>query len=187
MKRETALRMTGIQQARLLSHLFPSDGLEAVAIGLCGHGTGPRRDTLLLQRLELVPYEICQRRRDQITWPSEFLLPLLDEARTRGLWVVKFHSHPGGFDRFSIQDETADRLLFPFVYEWTGETARHASVVLLPDGSMFGRTVDRDGSLVPLATIAAVGDDIAAWHGTGAHSETPEHPMTATRRRTSIA
>ena len=175
MKRETALRMTGIQQARLLSHLLPSDRLEAVAIGLCGHGAGPRRDTFLLQRLELVPYEICQRRRDQIIWPSEFLLPLLDEARTSGLWVVKFHSHPGGFDRFSIQDEAADRSLFPFVYEWTSETARHASVVLLPDGSMFGRTVGRDGGLAPLATIAAVGDDIAVWHGTGAHSETPEH------------
>ena len=101
MNTTSTIRMTGVQHARLLAHLFPGDGKEAVAIALCGRSQSATHRTILVQQMHFVPHEICHRTDDYICWPTDYIIPLLDHARHQQLQVVKLHSNPGGFPRFS--------------------------------------------------------------------------------------
>lgn len=157
------LTMTEDQHATLLRHLFPSDGCEAVAIALCGRAAGSANHRLVLRRIEVIPYEACSvRRPDQVTWPTNLLVPLLAEAAKRNWAVVKIHGHRG-FDRFSDVDDESDRQLFPSLYAWTDSIDPHASMIVMDDGRVFGRVVTEDGEFESLAAVTVVGDDIQVY------------------------
>lgn len=157
------MTMTESQHASLMQHLFPEDGCEAVAIALCGRASGNERHRLLVRRLELIPYSACSvRRPDCVTWPTELLVPLLTEAAKRDWAIVKIHGHTN-FDQFSLVDDDSDRQLFPCIYSWTDSAAPHASVIIMRDGSVFGRAVAEDGTFSDLASVNVVGDDIKSY------------------------
>ncbi len=159
------LRLSGGQHAALRSHLFPGDGKEAVALALCGRRAGTNQHVLTVRRLVPVPHDHCSRRtRRRITWPTDLLPGLLEEAARRHLALVKLHSHPNNLAEFSEQDDISDQELFSSVHGWVDDDLPHASVVMLPDGQMFGRAVGPDGRYTPLSSIAVAGDDISFWH-----------------------
>ena len=164
MRGSATLRMTSIHHGQLMEHLFPGDGREAVAIALSSRGRGPTKDALLVLQIERIPYSVCRREPDYIEWPTEYILPLLESAAERGLGIVKFHSHPGGYPRFSGQDDRSDRALFPFVSNWIVDGGSNSSVVVLPEGRMFGRVVDASGEFHALGSIAVVGDDLQFFY-----------------------
>ena len=70
-----------------------------------------------------------------------------------------FHSHPGGYDRFSETDDAFDAELFDAID--LRAPGLHASVVMLPDGSMFGRRFEAGQSRGPLDRVAVVDDELA--------------------------
>ncbi|GAC1583594.1 MAG: hypothetical protein NVS3B5_18170 [Sphingomicrobium sp.] len=153
------LTMSSAQAAILRRHLFPEDGCEAVALLLCGRRADPVRQRLIVQKIELIPYEECSvRLPDRVTWPTYRLEALLAEATRKNLGIVKIHGHVG-FDRFSEIDDKADRILFPSVHAWT-ESGPHGSAIMMNDGHIFGRTVDSDGKFEPFAQVAVIGDDL---------------------------
>lgn len=159
------LTLTEAHHAVLHAHLFPGDGKEAAAIALCGRRAGAERQRLLVRGVYPVPYALCSMREpDAIRWPIEWLDHLLDRAAAEGLNVVKFHSHPGDYRRFSEIDDRSDAALFPGIHAWIGDGGLHASVVMVEDGTLFGRSVGADGSFDPLKTITRIGDDIKLWH-----------------------
>ncbi|GAA4446233.1 ThiF family adenylyltransferase [Novipirellula rosea] len=162
MNDDMILRLTGQQHAKLQAHLFPGDGLEAVALALCGRRNGKGRHCLSVSNIVLVPHERCDRFADRVTWPTDFLEPLLAEASKQEWAVVKIHSHPGGYDRFSGYDDRSDRVFFDTTESWTESDAPHGSVVMLPGGKMFGR-VGRAGGFQPMDAIAVAGDSIEYW------------------------
>jgi hypothetical protein len=157
-----SLSMSGIQHAALRSHLLPNDGMEAAAVALCGRSVGDGRHRLLVQRLHLLPYDVCDRADDSIEWETDLIIELLDEADRKGLSVVKFHSHPGGYERFSELDDQTDQLLFPRIAGWIEADVPHASVIMLPGGKMIGR-VYTGAAFEPLERISVAGDDINIW------------------------
>ena len=55
------------------------------------------------------------------------------------------------------------RDLFPCVSEWIGAEVPHASVIMMPNGGMFGRIVHPNGKFEPLRHIAVIGDDCKFW------------------------
>ena len=159
---KTTLTLTSIQHADLMQHLFPGDGCEAVAFALCGRRRDVKRHRLLAHRIVLVPYEACSvRSPKRVTWSTEILPPILEEAARVGLAIVKIHNHYD-YPRFSETDDVSDRILFPSIYAWT-EDGPHASVVVLGDGRMFGRVVDENGKFHPLTSISVIGDDLSFW------------------------
>lgn len=173
--RGTVLRLTGRQHSQLLRHLFPGDGNEAVALVLCGRGGGPdvqlssdfrsERMILAVHQIVPVPYELCSiRTPDRVTWSTELLVPLLTDAAKRGMAILKIHSHPGDYRKFSPTDDAADRDLFPSVSAWVGNDHPHASAVMLPDGRIFARTVSEDGGFSAIDTVSVVGDDLRTWY-----------------------
>ena len=162
---KTILRMTGLQHEQLRRHLFPGDGFEAVAVALCGRRAGKDNHILTVREIKLIPYEECQERTPlRVTWSTESVVPMLNKASENGDAILKIHSHPGWYPKFSETDDIADSELFESIYGWTDSDAPHASCVMLPDGKMFGRIIEPDGRFTPLTTIAVAGDDLHFWH-----------------------
>ena len=161
---KTVLRMTGKQHERIYDHLFPGDGCEAVAVLLCGRRSGETQHTLSVHEIMPIPYDDCSvRKADQITWPTNLILPLLDKAERKNMAIVKIHSHPGGYAQFSYIDDLSDKDLFPSVYSWADSDLPHASTVMLPGGEIFGRLVSETRSFTPLDLITVAGEDINLW------------------------
>ena len=169
----TTLTLTARQHSELMRHLFPDDGCEAVALALCGRRRGRQRHRLLVRRIVPVPYDACSvRLPDRVTWSTDVLPPLLEEASRLGLAIVKVHGHHD-FPRFSETDNESDRALFPSVHAWT-EAGPHASAIILGNGRILGREVDESGRFRPLSSINIVGDDLCFWVSEAQDSPVPE-------------
>lgn len=164
MSHQSKLRIAGIHAECLFKHLFPGDGKEAVAFALCGRHASAESEVLLVQELHCITYDDCPIREDQrVTWKTESLESILVRASQQGLGIVKFHSHPTGYAEFSDTDDKSDRDLFPSIYGWVDDEGPHASVVVLPDGSMFGRIIDINNKFWPLNQILIAGDDVEVY------------------------
>lgn len=176
------LRMSATQHRDLLAHLYPGDGLEAVAVALCGRRRGDEVQCLTVRNVVPIPYAECRgRAADRVTWSTGRLVPLLEEASRRDLGILKVHSHPTGLAAFSATDAAADADLFNSVFGWTDSDHPHASAVMLPDGAMFGRAAFPRGEIQPLDSVAVPGDDLLIWHGDGAVA-----PAAFTRRHSQL-
>lgn len=154
------LKLSGKQHQRLLQHLFPGDGKEAVAVALCGRFESGTHSLLLVHKLELIPYDKCERNSDFVRWKTERIIPLLEHASNHNMAILKIHSHPGGYMRFSDTDDESDKELFTSVFGWCDHDGVHASAVMVPDGSIFGRVYTPDMKTVPLGKITISGDEI---------------------------
>lgn len=175
--RPVHLRIAGIHAEELQRHLFPGDGKEAVAFALCGRHRGADADVLLVQEIIPIPYADCPiRKPDQITWRTEAIEQHLLRASkpTLKLGIVKFHSHPTGYEDFSRTDDKSDFDLFPSIYGWVDDDGPHASVVMLPDRRMFGRSINGENGFHPLRQILVVDHDIGVYFP-GAASSVPAH------------
>jgi len=157
-----SIRITEAHQQTLMSHLYPGDGKEAVAIALCGRArSADGGDRLLVNEVIPIPYESCSFRSvDRVTWNSALLPEILGKAESNKWGIVKFHSHPLGGVEFSQYDDESDRALFPKIYSWLDSTSPHASVIVTPDGNMVGRCVSPGGDFTSVESIWLIGDDL---------------------------
>ena len=159
-----ALRMSGRQHAALFAHLFPGDGLEAVAVALCGRRVSDGKVTLLVHKVHPIPYGDCPvRKPDRLTWNTDRFCPLLADASKNGFALLKIHSHPGGYDKFSEFDDRSDRELFRSVFGWVDSDLPHGSAVMLPDGKVFGRAAFPGDSFSQFDRVSVAGDDLHFW------------------------
>ncbi len=152
------LRLTGSQKQILMNHLFPDDGMEAVAMLVCGRRRGQDRHCLSVFEVVPIPYADCIRTDTAITWPTSRIRSYLELVSNDGLALVKVHSHPGGYDKFSIQDDESDREFFQMLGSWTESFEPHGSVVVLPSGRMFGRFGLPDGEFCAMQQISVAGE-----------------------------
>jgi proteasome lid subunit RPN8/RPN11 len=166
------LSLSGEQHAQLRNHLFPSDGNEAIAILLCARRAGDRRHRLLVREIFNMPYEECERTPSKVTWKTTFIEPILDKAEREGLSVIKVHSHPCGFPKFSETDNESDKILLPMIRGWVEHDVPHGSVVMLPDGQMFGRVFESE-EFHPIEIINVVGDDLLFWYHDAGGKDVP--------------
>lgn len=172
---DVTLTLNATQHSTLKAHLFPGDGREAAAIILCGRRAGQRHHRLVARQIRPIPYEQCiDRTPTSITWSTDVLASLLDRADVDGLTVVKVHSHPTSYARFSPTDDEGDRRLLPAIRDWFDDDRYHASVIMLPDGRLFGRHISPDGGFHPLNHVNVVGDDLTFWYPDERRDETPE-------------
>lgn len=178
------LRLTGRQHSLLKAHLFPGDGKEAVAVALCGRAKSPDGEILCIQRIESIPYSECAvRAPDRITWSTERIEPLIEEAAQKGMAILKIHSHTGDYPQFSWVDDRSDRELFASVYGIIDTSQPHASAVMLPDGSIFARSVGSKGEFKPIPLVAVTGDNLYFWHMESAGENTTPVEFAAKNRQ----
>lgn len=158
------LRISGKDYAMLKDHLYPGDDNEAIAFALCGNFNTSSFDGLLVHEVHCIPYELCKiREYGHINWPPEFLEPLLLKAEEKGLSILKIHSHPSGYSRFSETDNECDLKLFRSVFGWVQESKYHASAVMLPNGQIFGRFIDDELNFIIIDKVLIAGDTISIW------------------------
>ncbi len=175
MKTPVGLTLTGAQHLILREHLYPGDNLEAVALLACGRCGGNRRQRLVVREVHCIPHADCTTRTShQVTWPTEVIEGLLERAADEDLSIVKVHSHPGGYAKFSNIDDTGDARLLPMIRGWIGTDVLHGSAVMLPDGQMFGRVLDATGSLRPIDVINVVGDELQFWYANALNGAIPD-------------
>src|SRR5690349_9138071 len=120
----------------IFRHLFPGDGLEAIAIAICGRLSHFNEHKILIHDVILIPYEECDRREGLLTWSTKRLYPFFEMVMNKNMAILKIHSHPGGYDRFSETDNESDLEFFQSVYGWSGNEDPHLSAVMLPDGKI---------------------------------------------------
>src|SRR5436189_4658807 len=100
-----SLRLTQTAHAALKAHLLPGDGLEAIAVALCGRRRSASRHALMVRTIVTIPHDECKvRTPDRVTWSTHRLVPLLEEAAKRDLAILKIQSHPGGYHQFASVD-----------------------------------------------------------------------------------
>lgn len=159
------LTLTEQQHLQLQQHLFPGDGKEAAAILLCGRAMGAQTHRLLVREVHPIPCSECSVRTPvQLTWGTDFIVPLLDRAEREGWTVVKVHSHPTGTPEFSETDTVGDLRLLPAIRDWVEAYDRlYGSVVMLPSGAMFGRYLSHDEAFASFDAIQCVGNDLRRW------------------------
>ena len=155
---KTTLVMTQNHHKEIMEHLYPGDGLEAAAIGLCSIVKTGDRERLILHKTFLIPHEKCSRKVDLLSWDTALIFDLLDEASRGGFSVLKMHSHPKDYTEFSFQDDYADRVLFPSIHNWVKKTTKHFSAVFTPDGSAKFRSVSRTGDFAMGDMCQVIGD-----------------------------
>jgi hypothetical protein len=158
------IRIPGDLYSPLKNHLLSGDGKESVAIALCGRSLSGDSHTLLVREILFVPNEVCFRRTpEEVIWPTEVINPLLERAAAEGSALIKLHSHPTGFPRFSTADDQSDHLLFKSIFAWMESDLPHASCVMLPDGRLFGRFFGPELTPRPLHQVSVAGSNILNW------------------------
>tara|TARA_R110000787_G_scaffold2782_3_gene10874 strand:- start:25702 stop:27108 length:1407 start_codon:yes stop_codon:yes gene_type:complete len=158
-----SLSLTGDHHDELKRHLLHGDGLEAVAFIACGRAAGPERHRLVAQSVHLIPHEHFERTPNSVNWNAEDVEPLIEQAEADGLTLIKVHSHPQGFAAFSKVDDESDAQLLPTIRSWVEADIPHGSVIMLPDGRMFGRYLWRGSKLHDIELINVVGPDLHFW------------------------
>lgn len=138
----------------LKEHLYPGDGLEAVSIAVCGRSRSG--NTFLVHNILHIPHEECERAIDLVKWPTTIVGEELPFLVKRNLALFKVHSHPGGYDKFSEIDDSSDIELFDSIYGWFDNSDLHGSMILLPDGRMFGRVIDPKLRFLPIDKVSIV-------------------------------
>ena len=158
------LRLTDQQHRSLKEHLFPGDGLEAVALILCSRREGSENQILIARDIVRVPYEECDRHAAGVRWPVKYGEELLIKHYGKRQALIKVHNHPVHYQQFSGTDDISDKEVLAGFSSFCDDGLSHGSAVMLPDGSMFGRILfEAEQRFKPLTKISVVGDDILIW------------------------
>jgi hypothetical protein len=160
----TTLRLTEDQRARLQRLLFPGDGREMVALALCGTRISATHQILCIHEIVEVPADNCPvRTQVSVRWDVGTLVPVAEKALKRGMWVLKVHSHPQHYVRFSKQDDETDVELAKGL-ESILERPCLVSAFMLADGSIHTRTVGVTTGFTPVDQVVVVGDAVTFLH-----------------------
>lgn len=159
----TSLTLTEYTHKAIRSHLFPGDGLEAIAVALCGRSIYGDECKLLIHEFILIPHEECDRTEGRLTWPTVRASRFFEMVMNKNMAILKIHSHPGGYRQFSEVDDQSDIEFFESVYGWANTDEPHGSAVMLPNGEIFGRSVSKLGQFQAFEKVSIVGDAITMW------------------------
>lgn len=158
------INISGLHYEQLKRHLYPGDGKESVAVALCGRLIHNELTKITIHQIVLIPYEDCYERDvDFIHWKTERTQPIFEKAYAKSLSILKIHSHPTGFPDFSKTDDKSDKEFFDSAYGWVGDHGPHASVVMLPDGELFGRIFLPQLKIVKVDKFLIAGDTIQIY------------------------
>jgi hypothetical protein len=146
----------------MLQHLlFPGDGLEAIALALCGRLLSEDRIVYCVNEIIEIPLPVCTvRSGTTVRWNVQNLVPVLEKASRRGLCVLKIHSHPTGFEMFSKLDDQSDMQLVDSVESILEHSSALISAFMVSDGTIRARMVRAATGFETVGKIVVVGDTV---------------------------
>ena len=162
----------------LKDHLHSGNQLEAAAIMLCALGKGAQSTRLIVREAILIPPpEYDKQTPIYVSWPfSKYMIPQkIDQIDKEKLSIFTIHSHPKGYNDFSITDDENDRALFHSISGWFDDNRLNGSAIMLPDGSIIARTYTEGGEFAPIKRVSVVGENITIWKQTKSEDEIPNY------------
>ena len=161
------LRLSGVQHASLMRHLFPGDGKESVAVALCGSRMGSERLVLCLHQIKKIPDSTCiERTPVSVTWPIEPIVPFIAEAERKHMAMLKIHSHPTGYSDFSSFDDASDATLLGSLAHLIPINVGHISAIMMPDGTIYARRLAPSGKFEFIDVVVVVDDEVRFYNRT---------------------
>lgn len=141
------------------------EGKEAAGYFYSGHSdvgndpwTGIPSQKYHVRHFAAVPRAaVISSSRGHITWDTADFIRSLRRAREQNEVLGIIHSHPAGFDHFSAQDDRNEADLVALARKRNGAEAQLISIVLLPDGRLFGRVWNGVAEPTPLDLIVVTG------------------------------
>jgi hypothetical protein len=95
-----------------------------------------------------------------VTWNTNFFARLCRRAKEEGLVPAIVHSHPGGFDGFSPQDDRNERELFTMARNRNGARTRFVSVVQVGDNLYRARVWEDEVAPLNCRRVIVIGTRI---------------------------
>ena len=143
----------------LKNHLLRTDGKERMAFMICGRSLTPQEDRFLGRELVfLEDDDLIDFSATHVKWSNTHSLKVIKRAEKKNFGVVLFHSHPAGFDRFSETDDKGESELFQLAFNRNGGDRPNGSIVMLPNGDLFGRVWKPNLTHEPLSIIRVLGE-----------------------------
>ena len=182
-KSETVLRLTAAQHDELRRHLFPGDQKEAVALATCGTHRTAKRTVFCVHQIMPVSDDACiERSAETVIWPIEPYVPFFGTAARRKMAVLKIHSHPTGYERFSGLDDIADRALLGSLSDLATTETGHMSAVMLPDGRVIARVLTPERQFREVTRVIVVGDEVTNYESAPTQKSPSDEAFLRTRQ-----
>ena len=148
------------------------DGVEAAAYVLCGEARIARDPWERRARRRLTSFEVISIPAEDavsasamhVTWSTASFVRLLKRAKEEGLVAGIVHAHPGGPNRFSMQDDSNERDLARLARNRNGNDAALLSVLFTGAGEIRARLWPDLHSPIDAETVRIVGRHLA-FHG----------------------
>lgn len=155
------------------------DGKERPAILLCGRSLikndvwdgGPEERFLSRAVVTIPEEEIISHSAVHVKWETNTFRKVLKSVEKENLAVCLVHNHPNGVIRFSVVDDENEPHLIKSIYNRNGGDRPHLSIVITPDGQIFGRAWSKQIKPYPLEMIRVLGNRFTIhYEGKGAGS-----------------
>ena len=171
-----SLSLSKTQHKILKNHLIQKDGLEYVALIFCHSAKGKNQIKLVAFEITPIANKDCYKTANYITWQTKkYLSPKhIEKIDKEELSIVTIHSHPGGFDDFSKIDDDNDKTLFSSVNNWFDDNRVNGSAVMLPNGDIFGRIVNKKSKFIPFSHVSIAGSNIKILRHKQRNNKVPE-------------
>ena len=150
----------------LKKHLIRKDGKERVAFIICGRSLVQNEEYRFLSReiTLLSDDELLTSQAYQVSWNNKYFISVLKKAESKGFAVVSIHNHPSGYNQFSETDDEGEYHLFKLAFNRNGGERPHASLIMMPDGSLIGRAWNKNLTHDPISLIRVIGDSFKIYY-----------------------
>ncbi|OFY82736.1 MAG: hypothetical protein A3F72_19895 [Bacteroidetes bacterium RIFCSPLOWO2_12_FULL_35_15] len=146
--------------SNLKNHLLQEDGKERVAFIICGRSLViDNEDRLLTKEIHILSEnDLLSSECYQVSWNNNHFIKVLAKAESKNFAVILIHNHPKGVNHFSSVDDIGEHHLFKLAFNRNGGNRPHASLIMMPDGSLIGRVWKPDLSHEPISKIRIIGE-----------------------------
>lgn len=162
---------------RLRDLVLPATGEEGAAYGLFrvaeyedAWSGVPVNRFLLREVIPIAPDDVVSRSADHIRTRTRTFAQVLRRAAETGCVPAFIHGHPGGYDRFSVQDDADEPALIEMAQNRNGRDARLLSIVFTGNQKIFGRVWIAPDASLSIDSVIVVGETFEI-HGETGHTE----------------
>jgi molybdopterin/thiamine biosynthesis adenylyltransferase len=160
------LTITEEHLCSLKEAILHEDGKERPAILLCGRSFiandpwdgGPEERFLSRKIITIPDEEIISHSKVHVKWETDTFRKAMKLAEEENLAVCLVHNHPNGALKFSAIDDENEPHLIKSIFNRNGGERPHLSIVLTPDGQIFGRAWSVQLKPYPLEMIRVLGN-----------------------------
>jgi proteasome lid subunit RPN8/RPN11 len=157
----------------LKQHLIRPDGLERVALLICGRcqtkrdpWTGDREERFISREVIAIPDDsLLEQSTTRVRFPTSYVYRAAKQVEPKDLALAIVHSHPNGELVYSEIDDRDEPEAMAIIFNRNDGVRPHLSLLMDGRGEMIGRAYGPDLKPVPLHMLRVIGDRFDFRHG----------------------